>query len=66
MKDYQFKWKPELQFAAITFVVFVLGEFVRTDGNTPESWGSWAVITAVAGARIVAASIIPRLVGRSA
>lgn len=61
MSEYTFKWKPELQFAAITFVVFIGGEFLRTDGDTPESWGAWAVATAVAGARMVVASVVPRL-----
>lgn len=61
MSDYVFKWKPELQFAAITFVVFVGGEFVRTDGDIPGNWGAWAVATAVAGARMVVAGLLPRL-----
>jgi hypothetical protein len=60
MKDYEFKWKPELQFAAITYIVFIGGEFLRTD-TAPESWGAWAVATAVAGARMVVAGLVPRL-----
>lgn len=61
--NYTFKWKPELQFAIITFVVFVGGEFVRTEGNIPDNWGAWAVATAVAGARMVVAGLIARFAG---
>ena len=61
MNGYVFKWKSELQFAVITFVVFVGGEFVRTEGNLPDNWGAWAVATAVAGARMVVAGLLPRL-----
>ena len=64
MNEYVFKWKPELQFAAITYVVFVGGEFLRTS-DTPESWGAWAVATAVAGARMVVAGLVPRLASLS-
>lgn len=60
MKDYVFKWQAELQFAAITYIVFIGGEFLRTT-ETPESWGAWAVATAVAGARLVVAGVVPRL-----
>ena len=60
MNDYVFKPKLELQFALITFLVFIGGEFLRTS-DTPESWGTWAVATAMAGARMVVAGLVPRL-----
>ena len=63
--SYTFKLKPELQFAIVTFLVFVGGEFVRTEGSVPDNWGAWAVATAVAGARMVVAALIARFAGNT-
>jgi len=61
--SYTFKWKPELLFAAVTFVVYVGGAFLLTGDQAPDSWPDWALATAVSGARAVVAAILPRLTG---
>ena len=50
-------------YAAITFVVYVLGEFLLTDETVVNDWQGWVVGVALGGARVVAAAIIPRLTG---
>ena len=62
-KPYIFKWKQEGMYAAITFIVYVLGEFLLTDETVVNDWQGWAVGVALGGARVVAAAIIPRLTG---
>ena len=62
-KPYIFKWRQEAMYAAITFVVYVLGEFLLTDETVVNDWQGWAVGVALGGARVVAAAIIPRLAG---
>ena len=60
-KPYIFKWKQEGMYAAITFIVYVLGEFLLTDETVVNDWQGWVVGVALGGARVVAAAIIPRL-----
>ena len=50
-------------YAAITFAVYVLGEFLLTDQTIVNDWQGWVVGVLLGGARVVAAAIIPRLTG---
>lgn len=59
---YIFRWKQEAIYAAVTFAVYILGEFTLTDIETTD-WKTWVVATLVGGARVVAAAILPRLGG---
>ena len=60
-RPYIFKWRQEGMYAAITFLVYVLGEFVLTDSTVVNDWQGWVVGVLLGGARVVAAAIIPRL-----
>lgn len=60
---YIFKWRQEGIYAAITFAVYVLGEFLLTDETVVNDWQGWVVGVLLGGARVVAAAVIPRLTG---
>lgn len=61
MKDYVFRWKPEVMFALATFIIYVGAAFVATEGAIIDSWGDWFIGVAVAGARVTVAGIIAPL-----